>query len=143
MSEFLSKLVLSPMPDGLQYALQAPFIYQSDLAGKIEVPSGFLTDLASIPKLFWNILPPFGRYSAAAVVHDYLYFFQLTTKEVADSVLREAMVLLGCDALTVDIIYNAVEKFSLPAWQNDTALRLSGYTKMAGRIDQPPYAGIP
>ncbi len=28
----------------------------------ISIPKGFITDGATIPKLFWNILSPFGRF---------------------------------------------------------------------------------
>ncbi|MEM9213525.1 MAG: DUF1353 domain-containing protein [Cyanobacteria bacterium P01_F01_bin.150] len=38
----------------------------------ISVPAGFQTDFASVPCVFWPILPPVGRYSKAAVIHDYL-----------------------------------------------------------------------
>ena len=38
----------------------------------IVIPKGFQTDLASVPRIFWVILPPFGAYEAAAVLHDYL-----------------------------------------------------------------------
>lgn len=57
--------------------------YAKDLAKKtgmgikepftITVPKGFLTDLASVPKLFHGITPPDGPWEAAAVVHDFLY----------------------------------------------------------------------
>lgn len=39
----------------------------------IDVPTSFVTDQASIPREFWSILSPAGRYSRAAVVHGYLY----------------------------------------------------------------------
>lgn len=38
----------------------------------VTVPKGFLTDGASIPRIFWFLFPPFGRYMDAAIVHDYL-----------------------------------------------------------------------
>lgn len=38
----------------------------------ITVPSKFKTDFASVPRLFRWLIPPMGRYSWAAVVHDYL-----------------------------------------------------------------------
>lgn len=41
------------------------------LAGVI-VPAGFISDGASVPRIFWSLFPPVGRYFAAAVVHDYL-----------------------------------------------------------------------
>lgn len=39
----------------------------------IEIPSGFITDYASVPRLFWSWIPPWGEYGPAAILHDYLY----------------------------------------------------------------------
>ncbi|MGL5715709.1 MAG: DUF1353 domain-containing protein [Paraclostridium sp.] len=44
-----------------------------DIDYVMEVPVGFLTDLASVPKAFWSIVPPDGPYREAAVIHDFLY----------------------------------------------------------------------
>jgi hypothetical protein len=38
----------------------------------LTVPAGFQTDLASVPRLFWALLPPQGAYERAAVLHDWL-----------------------------------------------------------------------
>jgi hypothetical protein len=39
----------------------------------IVAPRGFVTDFASIPEAFWSFgLSAHGRYSKAAIVHDYL-----------------------------------------------------------------------
>ena len=38
----------------------------------IEVPSGFIFDGASAPRIFWGIIPPFKRTKKAACIHDYL-----------------------------------------------------------------------
>ena len=38
----------------------------------IIVPRGTVTDLASVPRVFWILLPPFGGDAAAAVLHDWL-----------------------------------------------------------------------
>ena len=38
----------------------------------IVVPYNFKTDLASIPRVFWALFPPFGKYIRASIVHDYL-----------------------------------------------------------------------
>lgn len=37
----------------------------------ITIPSDFDTDLATVPRLFWALLPPNGSYERAAVVHDW------------------------------------------------------------------------
>lgn len=38
----------------------------------ISIPKGFITDGATIPKLFWNILSPFGRFFKSCALHDYI-----------------------------------------------------------------------
>jgi hypothetical protein len=38
----------------------------------IVIPPGMTTDLASVPRLFWSLMPPNGTYENAAVVHDEL-----------------------------------------------------------------------
>lgn len=38
---------------------------------RITIPDDFPTDLASVPRLFWSLLPPSGAYERAAVLHDY------------------------------------------------------------------------
>lgn len=52
--------------------LTAAFRYVSEV-GTITVPLGFISDGASIPRIFWNILSPFGEYFEAALIHDFLY----------------------------------------------------------------------
>ena len=37
------------------------------------VPAGMLTDFASVPRLFVWFLPRYGRYTKAAILHDYLW----------------------------------------------------------------------
>lgn len=37
------------------------------------IPAGFITDFASIPRIFTPLLPRTGRHNRAAVLHDYLY----------------------------------------------------------------------
>ena len=48
----------------------------------------FMTDFASIPRPLWSILPQWGRYGNAAVVHDFGYWTQ--TRPRACVVPREA-----------------------------------------------------
>ncbi len=40
--------------------------------GNVIVPTGFITDGASIPLIFRWLFSPTGRYFGAAIIHDYL-----------------------------------------------------------------------
>lgn len=38
----------------------------------VTVPTGFRFDGATVPRFFWNIIPPFKQTKKASCVHDYL-----------------------------------------------------------------------
>lgn len=94
MARFTSKLIVED-DGGFPFTLVYPLAYESDRIGSFVVPAGFKTDFASIPRVLWNLLPPVGRYDAAAVLHDYLYQrpsgAPKVTRSIADHVLLEAM----------------------------------------------------
>jgi len=77
----------------------------------ISVPSGFVTDLASIPRVFWWLMPPHGEYAKAAIVHDYLYDNAIGSKKYADDILFEAMGVLGVAKWRKQVIYWSVRWF--------------------------------
>jgi len=93
---------------------------------KVEVPTGFVTDLTSIPRVFWQALRPEGRYAYAAVVHDYLYWEQNRPREEADEILKFAMEDSKVDPKVVKAIYLAVRTFGQTAWDNNVKLKKSG-----------------
>lgn len=94
---------------GLPFILYEPLVYHSDLLGRdVTVPAGFDTDLASIPRGLWNIIPLIGKYDRAAVVHDYLYRANGVTRAEADAVLNEAMGVSDVGRWTRWLIYSAV-----------------------------------
>ena len=89
------------------------FDKEDDSTG-ITVPKNFVTDFASVPKFLWSILPPTGRYTKAAVLHDYLYpkecKVDLTRKE-CDKIFLSAMKILGVKKYTRLVFYRAVRLF--------------------------------
>lgn len=66
---FLSPLQLRYIGTG-RYETTAPLTYRGE-RDTITVPAGFSTDLASVPRLFWGLLPPTGIYERAATFHDF------------------------------------------------------------------------
>lgn len=81
------------------------------------IPAGMLTDLASIPRIVWNLLPPSGSYGPAAIVHDRLCNTLEITQEgklisidraKADGILGEAMEALRVPWLKRITISSAV-----------------------------------
>jgi hypothetical protein len=45
------------------------------------IPKGYKTDLSSSPRIFWSIVPPYGPFLLAALIHDWLY----VTQDVVDN----------------------------------------------------------
>ena len=81
----------------------------------ILVPKGFKTDLASTPKYLWFSFPPSGRYTDAAIVHDYLYSANCIYKEInraiADKIFLELMKSLGVPKWKRVLLYRGVRMF--------------------------------
>jgi hypothetical protein len=105
------------LPSGRRARLIVPFIVDTSI-GTITVPKGFETDFASVPRFFWRIIPPWGKYSPAAVVHDYLYFNGECGKKKADQVFLELMKRLGVSSWKRRVMFYAVSWFGGSAWDN-------------------------
>jgi len=99
---------------------------QSDRFDSVQVPSGFVTDLASIPRIFFLLLRPDGEYAYAAIIHDYLYWTQGRPREAADEILRMAMEDFEIDRKTIFAIYQAVRLGGAKAWNANGRLRAAG-----------------
>lgn len=105
----MEKLLLTP--EGFKtWRLASNFKVKTSI-GTICVPVGKVTDLASTPRLFWVILPPFGRYTQAAVVHDYLYGQKTLPRKVCDKVFYELMIKYGTYKWKAKLMYYAVRCF--------------------------------
>jgi len=123
MAKFLTNLVLTFSPNdtvGTKYYVSQPFLYQSDVLNRIvTVPSGFPTDLASVPKIPF-LYEKFGnKNNYAAVIHDYLYTSgRGVDREHADRVFLEASNLLNPDNKAVNkLMYWAVRVFGASHYQ--------------------------
>jgi len=99
--------------------LLGDFAFVSPTQGEVTVSSGFETDYASIPRVFWSIYPPDGDYTEAAVVHDYLYWYQPCTRAEADRVFLEAMEALGIPWHRRHILHKAVRMGGWIAWNKN------------------------
>lgn len=62
----------------------------------IDVPIGFHTDFASVPRFLWWIYPPSGEYGQASVIHDYMYRQRCKFSRIlADAIFLDAMQSLN------------------------------------------------
>jgi len=127
------------------WALYETLSYQpSDDVHVITVPKGCVTDLTSIPRMFWTLLPPDGPWVKAAVIHDYLYATRGTgqlptgvpgskqpvgimrepyTRAEADWILRDALKNRGVDIVRRNLIWIAVRLGGGKAWRRNGATK--------------------
>ena len=113
MSSFTTPLIVQPV-DPRNWKLVKPFEYHVgsiDSDEVISVPIGFITDFASIPRIFWSVFPPYGKYGKAAVIHDYIYRNGLYKRKKCDGIFLEGMVVLGVAVWKRKVIYWAVRIF--------------------------------
>lgn len=82
----------------------------------IEVSAGFITDGASVPRVFWNLFSPTGSYLGAAVIHDFLYATKPVSRKEADAIFLEAMKAAGVGFVSRWIVYSAVRAGGWAAW---------------------------
>ena len=91
---------MSDFKDGVRWFTLHHFFRCITSKGLFIVPTGFKTDLASIPKAFHAILSPLGEYAPAAVFHDWAYSRQSNgyfpaDRKAADAIFLELMYNLG------------------------------------------------
>ena len=82
------------------------------------IPKGFRTDLASVPKLFWSILPPIGQWMTASIIHDYLYQEKTLTRKQADKELYKYMIYYNVKIPIALLIYISVRLFGKKYFNN-------------------------
>lgn len=100
----------------------APLQYRSVVLGAlIEVPDGFVTDMASVPRVpivFWLTG---DTAHAPAVVHDFLYQQHIASKSQADDVFEEAMQVVGVPWWRRSTMARAVRWFGAGAYASGPA----------------------
>lgn len=84
------------------WRLTRPLVYTGSKGDTWTVPAGFVTDFASVPRLMHWLTLPYGAYTRAAVLHDYLLGLigdpdpeLAVASRDADGVFRLAMQELG------------------------------------------------
>ncbi|MBI3149219.1 MAG: DUF1353 domain-containing protein [Betaproteobacteria bacterium] len=104
----------------------------------VVVPAGFVTDLASIPRVFWSVLPTDGAYTFPAIVHDYLYWVQKYPRETADIVFRYGMDDMKVSSAVAAMIYAAVRTGGGSAWADNTRRKQNGEMRLLREFPDNP-----
>lgn len=113
-----------PPPSIMPFADSKSFMLLDDLQYRVGhsnyaiiVPRGFVTDFASVPRMLWSFgLSPYGRFSKAAVIHDYLYWAQGCTREQADNLMMIAMKESGVGGVQAKLLHWGVRLGGKGAW---------------------------
>lgn len=78
----------------------APLVWEGTKGNRFVVPVGFITDFATVPRVMHWKVSPYGPYTRAAVLHDYLLERlkagdrSITSRDI-DGIFRRAMEDLG------------------------------------------------
>jgi Protein of unknown function (DUF1353) len=117
-SGFASELTITQIPEAWRlWRLEKNLIYQSRDRGRvIRVYRGFITDGPSVPQFLWSILPVWGSWSRAGVIHDYLCCLiaagrphrAAPTRDHADRIFLEAMQALKVGRIRASLLYLGV-----------------------------------
>ncbi len=124
--------LFKPFADNQQWMLAEDVVYTLGTTNvSIIVPEGFVTDFASIPQALWSFgLSPNGKYSKAAVIHDFLYWFQPCSRAQADNILAIAMQESGVSKTKAFEIYQGVHFRGQPAWDQNSSDRKAGLSRV-------------
>ena len=114
--------LLVPFADQVYWALHKPIGWIPDESDgpnviRVDVPRGFVTDLASVPGYLWPIMTKTGKYGNAAIYHDWLYAEQPCSRLVADTVFDRALAESGVDDVTRSLMWAAVRVFGGGGWE--------------------------
>ncbi len=111
MTGFKQAEVVVGQIDDTNWSLREAFDYEGSLE-TFHVPVRQETDFASVPKLFMWFLPRYGRYTKAAILHDYLWRERASKRTLdyvdADGIFRRAMRDLGVPFMKRWIMWAAV-----------------------------------
>lgn len=117
--------------EGTLFTVLTPYTWRIGSTDKsITVPSGFVTDFASIPEQLQGYLRSQAQYSRAALIHDYLYWSQSCTKTQSDNLLMIAMKETGVPVTQRIPIYSGVRIGGFAAWGQNTAQRAQGWVRV-------------
>jgi hypothetical protein len=110
------------------YTLLSPIMYAD-----IVVPAGFETDGASVPKaLRWFASPFTGKYTRAALVHDWLYCTEVVSKQIADNIFYNIMKEDGVSGWKASSMYYAVKYFGCMVYSKHDIDTVNKYRVLGG-----------
>ena len=120
---FIGELVIKPV-QGKKWELVESLHFRIDEDTFIDIPKGFITDLASIPRVLTPFFPVHGLHTRAAVMHDWLYANKGDvasgpyTRKQADELFLIGMRALGVGQFKSWMMYKAVRLGGWLIWRD-------------------------
>lgn len=104
----------------------------------LQILPGFVTDGASVPKLFWNIIgSPFtGNYTRAGIIHDALYASKILPRKQCDSIFFKIIKECGGSWLERTLMWAGVRIFGGFAWKKHTSSSVIENRKLISFVNQ-------
>lgn len=102
-----------------QWRLRAPWRMRHADTDLI-IPPGFVTDLASIPKLARSLVQQGDRRTwGPSIEHDYRYYYQIGPRRTADSAFRQRLRQNGISIAKSWMMWLAVRLGGYRAWSKN------------------------
>lgn len=108
---FLTKRLIVASIDPVNWAIQNDLIYAGEKE-LFKVPRGFVTDFASVPRFALWLVPVYGLYTKAAILHDWFCRFAIQAGIIsardADGIFRRIMREEGVPLVMRWLMWTAV-----------------------------------
>ena len=120
-------MIIRPLPKEDCYELMEPMRFWIDYI-ECEIPAGFVSDGASIPKMFWSIItsPFHPKVIKRAFQHDYLYRVHIVSRKRADKKLKKGLIYDGFAEETAETMYSTLYLFGGSAYREGPKKPLIG-----------------
>jgi hypothetical protein len=115
--------VLMQHPDCLDNWILTQDFWYDEHGERKKIPRGFVTDLASIPKIFWNLISPWELGDTGPLKHDWRYRNGIDgTQKDADDGLMEDMKADNVPKWKRDLAYAMLREFGRSSWNSRSAV---------------------
>jgi len=84
----------------------------------ILVPAGFNNDLASVPRIFQNIVPVVGPQNLPSLIHDWCYENRWRTRKDSDDLFMAGLEALKVSWVRRCLMYSAVRIGGKGEWED-------------------------
>lgn len=102
-----------PLPDGsIKFKLLRDLMYRSTAGSVYVVKEGFVSDLLTIPRCLWWLIPP-HKYPSAAILHDYFCRESWISRADGDQLFYEALLHSNAPNWKAKVMYWCVRLYAL------------------------------